>query len=101
MTDLAEFDPDDPVDAIADLARIAIADAALRVATSSDYLAASPADQIQGYIAGMMTGAMGSIIACIKPGTEGELRATLIQHLPYWFDRALEINSREPLGEIN
>lgn len=94
------FDPDDTVDAIAHVAKNAIADAVLAVTLSRPYAEATPADQTQGLVSGMMVGTMGALIAALKPGAEAELRAILREHLPYWFDRALEINDRPTLGDI-
>jgi hypothetical protein len=94
------FDPDNAVDAIAHVAKNAIADASMAVILSRPYAEASLDDQVQGLVSGMMVGAMGALIAAMKPGAEAELRAILREHLPYWFDRALEINDRPTLGDI-
>lgn len=101
MTPTAPFDPNDPVDAIADLLRKEIAQAMRRAIKSPVYLKASPADQTQGLIGGAMVGAMGAIVACTTPGAELELRAVLREHLPYWYDVGLALNDRSPIGEPN
>lgn len=101
MADLRKFDPTDDADAVADIARIEVAEAALRIIKAKRYRKANPRDQMEGFINGVMVGALGTIVHQMVPGNEAEVRATLIKYLPYYFDRALEIGGRQPLGEIN
>lgn len=100
MTELRKFDPTDDADAVADLARREVAEAALRVVKSRRYRKANPRDQFEGMMHGIMTGALGTIVMTTVPGSEAEVRAILLKHLPYYFNRALEIGGRQPLGEI-
>ena len=100
MGDLPEFDPNDPIDAIADAFRTRIGDAMLATVNSSEYISATPEERIQGLLSGGMVGVLGGLTAITLPGSEAEMRAVLLKHLPFWFDRALEICGRETLGEI-
>ncbi|TPJ75799.1 hypothetical protein FJ422_30735 [Mesorhizobium sp. B2-6-3] len=101
MSKLRQFDPTDDADAVADLARREVAGAALRVVKSRRYRKANPRDQFEGMMHGIMTGALGTIAMTTIPGSEAEVRAILLKHLPYYFDRALEIGGRKPLGDIH
>jgi hypothetical protein len=98
--DLVPFDPDRDFDAIADFARVEVAKVASRVIKYEAYKRAGKGDQVQGYIAGMMVGALGAIVAVTEPGHDDEARALLRKHFDYWFDRGLELNGRAPLGEV-
>lgn len=98
---LQEFDPADPLNAIADDIRKAIAGVAYEAVTSPVYRSASTEAQVLGFVAGMMVGAVGAIIATMNEGTDVEVRSLIQEHLPYWFDRALELNQRDPIGEAN
>ncbi len=98
MTKPAPFDPDYAFDAIADLARVECAKVAQRVVESAAYHAGTSEDQAGGFIAGMMVGSLGSIVAITKPDADSrELRDMLKKHIDYWFDCALTLNKREPL----
>ena len=101
MADLRAFDPTDAVDAVADAARREVAQAALRLLAHPEYLSANPRDQFEGMLHGMMTGVLGTIVHTTIPGAEAEIRAVIAKNLNYYFDRALEIGGREPLGEVN
>jgi len=94
----APFDPDNNFDAIADLARVETAKVAHRVVESAAYHRASVEDQAGAFIAGMMVGSLGAVVAITKPEADTrDLRETLRKHFDYWFDCALTLNSRPPL----
>ncbi|MER8560128.1 hypothetical protein [Mesorhizobium sp. M0578] len=97
---LAAFDPTADADAVADLARIEVGNAALRVVNAMRYRKANPRDQFEGLMNGLMVGALGCIAVTAMPGTEAEIRAIVLKNLPFYFDRALEIAGRPTLGEI-
>lgn len=98
MSKAAPFDPDSDFDAIADLARVDCAKVAHRVVESSVYARASHSDQANGFIAGMMVGSLGAVVAICAPDADmREVRETLRKHFDYWFDVALALNGREPL----
>lgn len=101
MADLRKFDPTDDADAVADIVRQEIAEAALRTVKTKRYRKANPRDQVEGMINGVMVGALGIIAAYARPGSEAEVRAQIIRDIPYYLDRALEISGRDTLGEIN
>lgn len=101
MNDPLPFDPDRDFDAIADFARKEVAKVALRVARHEAYKRASIDDRAQGYVAGMMVGTLGAIVAITGPECDtGELRSVLRAHFDYWFARGCELNRREPPGDV-
>jgi hypothetical protein len=93
------FDLANDADAIADIVRRAVAGAVLGVRGKPRFREAGERQQLEGMINGAMVGALGVLAACTEEASGRALRDELAGNMAYWFDRALEIMGREPLGD--
>lgn len=98
MSDLPPFNPDDPFDQLAELARSEIADAGLRILSSPEYKKVTK-ENAEAVLAGVLTGACGIAMAQFAPSDEShiELRALIAAYLPLAFDQARSIHDLPPL----
>lgn len=100
MSDYPPFNPDEPFDRLAELAKSEIADAGLRILSSPEYKnVANAYESVQAVLAGVITGACGIAMAQFAPSDEShiELRALIAAYLPQAFDQARSIHSLPPL----
>lgn len=91
VDDPVAFDPNDPVDALADRFRHAVLQATLDVVTAKDFAVMSKGQRVQGTFAGLMVGACCAMIGSCEPEGHEELRAMMTQWFPYYFDAARAI----------
>lgn len=104
MIERHAFDPNDPFDRLAELAKREIADAGLRILDSPEYKhCANNYSSIQAVLAGVITGAIGIAMAQFEPSDEShiELRAVIAAYLPQAFDQARSISGLPPLPRAN
>lgn len=100
MIERLTFDPNDPFDSLAELAKREIADAGLRILDSPEYKRfADDYSSIQAVLAGVITGAIGIAMAQFEASDEShiELRAVIAAYLPQAFDQARSISGLPPL----
>lgn len=69
--ELADFDPENPQDAMADLIRMKAASLGLAIFMNPDFRALSTAAQIESMTGGMLTALMGILHSFIADTTEG------------------------------
>ncbi len=104
MTGRAAFDPNDPFDGLAELAKREVAEGGLRILNSPEYKRfANDYSSIQAVLAGVITGAIGIAMAQFEPSDEShiELRAVIAAYLPQAFDQARSISGLPPLPRAN
>lgn len=76
MTDkLAPYNANDPFDITAERLRVLVCDAALGIINTRAYKQLSPAKQVEVMLAGITTGMMSVVFACIEPDGRDEITA--------------------------
>lgn len=103
MPDPAPFDPAEPFDAVANLAKSEIAHAGILLTHRREYKAAelTPANLVEAVMCGALTAVAGIVMS---HGTETDenhatIRAAMIAYLPQAIDNARSIIGLPPLPE--
>lgn len=98
--DRAPFDPADPFDASADALRHGIADVALAVCATSTFQRLSAERQISCVMAGLMTGAVGVMLAFVNRESHDQLLQAVAEYLPDARQNAYDIAAIAPEGGL-
>lgn len=103
MSDRAPFNPADPFDAIANLAKTELAYAGVRLTERPEYKAASAggANLAAAVLAGSLTAVCGIVMSHFDEAddTHAEIRALMIAYVPQAIDQARSILGLPPLPE--
>lgn len=102
MPDRAPFDPADPFDAVANLARAELAYAGVRLTERPEYKAVEAGDEVDltvAVMAGALTAVCGIVLSHAAETDENHaiLRAAMIAYLPQAVDQARDILGLPPL----
>lgn len=102
MADRRPFDPQNPYDALADLARVQIAYYGSEVMSAPQYvrMAADPNGQFEALLIGLLTGVAGIAMSNIRPEAHAEVRSALLALIPDAVDNARDIFELPPLETI-
>lgn len=76
------FDPGDAFDAMADSFRVQTVDLLLQARKAAIFSDLPPASQIECFVAGVMTGLVGSCFACITDDGHDEMMTVIADYLP-------------------
>jgi hypothetical protein len=96
----APFDPADPFEASADALRRGVADVALAVFATSTFQRLSAERQISCVMAGVMTGAMGVMLAFVNRDSHDDLLQAVAEYLPDARRNAYDIATSAPEGGL-
>ncbi len=103
MPERSAFDPADPLDTLADLARTELAYAGIRLTERPEYKAASAggANLAAAMLAGSLTAVAGIVLSHFDEADDAhaEIRAAMIAYLPQAVDQARGILGLPPLPE--
>ncbi len=95
------FDPNDPFDALAEVAKVETSTAALRIWESPACRALRNAgdDEFGAILAGMLVGVCGTALSLSRTddATHAMLRAAIVRAVPDAFDQARSIAGLSPL----
>jgi len=94
------FDPSDPFDFSADALRHGIADVALAVFATSAFQGLTPERQITCMMAGLMTGALGVMLAFVNRDRHEEFVQAVAEYLPDAQQNAYDIMANAPTGGV-
>ena len=80
--DQAPFDPGEPFDAMAESFRRQVAGMALEALRTAVYRELTPIQQIECFMAGVVTGLIGVCFASIEPAGRDEMMVAIREYLP-------------------
>lgn len=80
---LPSFDPADPIDRAAEMARKRVTAAMIAIAESGEMAALPPGTALSATIAGALTGVVGSLLAQVSPASRGALMSAIVDSLPH------------------
>jgi hypothetical protein len=100
MTARAPFNPADPFDANADKLRHGVADLALEVFASRTFQGLPPERQVDCMVSGLMTGAIGAMLAFVPRDAHGEFLQAVARYLPEAQQNAYDISANAPEGGL-
>lgn len=96
--DRAEWNPDDPFDAMSESFRRQVAHIASEAYRASIYRELSPVKRLESFVAGTLTGLIGVAFVSIRPEGRDEFMEALLDYLPGARQQAEEI-IRSAIGE--
>lgn len=99
MTDKAPFDPGDEFDAMADWFRVRVCEIAVEASKIAIYRDLPDGRQLECFMAGAFTGAVGVCMAMGRPESHDELVQAIADFLPDARQNAAEIMAGRALGK--
>lgn len=102
MADRRPFDPQNPYDALADLARVRMAYLGAELMGDHRYhtMEADQNAQFEALLIGILTGVAGIAMSHIRPEAHAEVRAALLTLIPFAVDNARDILDLPPLEPV-